>query len=81
MFVTYGKKNIVCNVFCSHLIELSATEIINAIIIEIGTEINIMNVFGIAYLTKFVSFAPLYVVNPKITPKLLRVNPSFSPVR
>ena len=39
-----------------------------------------INVLGIAYLTKLDSYAPVDVgVNPKITPKLLIVKPSKVP--
>ena len=79
--MTYGKKNIVCKTFWNHFIEFKATEIISAKAVEQGTVTKtIIKVFGIAYLVKLDSNAPVDVgVKPKITPKLLIVKPSNVP--
>ena len=56
VFVTYGKKNTVCNTFWNHLMEFKATAMIKAKKMETGTVMNVNNnVFGTAYLTNAVS--------------------------
>ena len=70
--VTYGKKKIVCKSFCRGLMELSATAISRARMVEIGTVVTQSRIVFFRHCRKRLysrTFTKLPIPNVNVTPR------------